>query len=731
MGVRSRVIRGLADLLRVKYNPAVIERTLRGDSYGGGVGFYDMSFSNQYKRNIWVYICTKIISQNIAQLPLEAMSRTMTQGKPTVARLGPEHFLQDLLFRPNAFMGSFTMKFLTLAHLELTGDAFWYLGRLSGGKVGSIQVLRPTRVTVVAGEPGEDMVKGYLYRGGDEEIPLDVEDVIHFKYPNPNDDFRGQSTLEAALDTMLEEQGAHKYAKSFFENSAIPKGGVKFDHALDDSDYARIRSNWQKNHGGPDKAHRIAIFEKGGSWMNIGLTQKEMDFIEQRKMGRDNLAAAYGIPPVLYNVYERATYNNADRQVRFFWHETAIPKTVLVSETLNNDAWKFFGTNPLAVEAKRTFFAFDLSKNWALRGEALERAKSQVELIKVGKITANEARAEDNQDPTDWGDKWYRPSGWVPWDTPAPGAQVPNPVKSIVYHQADPLEALEALGRSDEGPEIKAIEGPTRPEIRVKDLGREYRLLEWKGFVIQTDYFEKIFAGYVSRLMKDQLDEIRRNLRKRGARIPKSLTTKRKPTKGEIDSILFDLEKAQKIAAETSRPLYEKQVQAAGNRAFALAGTPGTFDLRDPVAAKHMAKKIQKFALKVADTTWNEARIELAVGIDKGATINELADIVSDYFLDRLSDKTTISRTEVLGSMNGGLHDGYAQGGVKTKTWGAAGNARPSHLHADGTKKDLKESFTLENRDGSRSRVMYPGDPDGAAWAIINCRCTLFPGTRA
>lgn len=717
MGVRASVIRGLADLLRVKYNPGVIERTLRGDHYGGHVGYHDMGFANQYRRNIWVYICVKIISQNVAQLPLEAMTRTVTRGKPSVDKLGPEHFLHDLLFRPNAFMGSFTMKFLTLAFLELTGDAFWHLGRLGSGKAGSIQVLRPTRVTVVPGEGDEELVKGYIYRAGDEEIPLETSDVIHFKYPNPNDDFRGQSTLEATLDTMLEEQGAHKYAKNFFENSAIPKGGVKFDQALDDKDYARIRSNWQKNHGGVDKANRLAIFEKGGSWLNIGLTQKEMDFIEQRKMGRDNIAAAFGLPPVLYNVYERATYNNADRQVRFFWHETAIPKTTLVTEALNNDGWKFFGTNPLSAEARRTFFAFDLSKNWALRGEALERAKSQVELIKVGKLTANEARSEDNQDPTEWGDKWYRPVGMVPWDTPTPGAPATVPVKSI-----------------DPRPIIKDI----RPRIEVKDLGREYRLLEWKGFVIQTDYFEEIFAGYVERLMRDQLAETRRNLRTVGARIQGRdggyLRTdlKRKLTEADIRALLFDLENAKKIALSTSSPLYKKLVKAAGDRAFRLAEIPGTFDLTDPIAARHMAEKQQKFVLKVAETTWNEARIDLAVGIDKGATINELADIVSDYFLNRLSDKTTIARTEVIGSMNGGLHDGYEQGGVKTKTWDAAGDeaTRDSHIHADGTKKDLADSFRLENRDGTYTSVKYPGDPNGSAENIINCRCTLLPGSR-
>lgn len=732
MNIRAGLVNTIARALRLKYNPAVVERIVQGDPYAGGVGHFDMYFASAYQGNMWVYTCTKIVAQNIAQLPLEVAKRTTSGGTTSMQLLGPDNFIQDLMLKPNAYQSAFDLKFLTIAYLELTGDVFWLIGRLRNGKAGAVTVLRPTRVTVIPGETSdENFVKGYVYRLGEYEAHIDPADMIHIKYPNPNDDHRGQSTIQAAMDTIEEQSWSQKFAKLFFKNSALPKGGLAVEQKLDDADYARIRKNWNKSHQGVDNANKLAVFEKGMKWTNIGMSQKEMDFIEQRKMTRDDIAAVFGVPPVLVNAYERATYNNSHEQVGFFWHETEIPKTVLVKETLNRDAWKFYGPNAqLSAEASSTFFKFNLSENWALRREALERAKAQVELVTSGVRTANEARTEDDLEPVEWGDKWWRAANIVEWDAPQLGQLSKGNLdalqKGYLLSQGEgPLTVIKGEPIGDTTDIIDSL-------TKVEDLDRDYRRGEWRAFIIRTDFFEKRFASYVSELMKAQEKEMQRNLRLLANRIKGYTETKRKPTQADIDTILFDLKKAEKITDETSRGIYERMTKAAGDRAFMLAEIPGVFDMTDPNAVTHMLQKQQKFVETVADTTWNKAKLKLAKGIEEGKTINQLSDVISDFMIDRRSDKLTIARTEVIGAMNGGLHDGYEQSGVTTKTWSTSldGFERDEHRAVDGVTKETSDTFTLFRADGGVDKMRYPGDPVGSAGNVINCRCTLLPGKR-
>jgi len=743
--------------LASKFAQQMTERILGGDPFGGDVGNWDQIFSRSYGSNPWVYLCTKIISQNIAQVPVQLVERQTSKGElSNVPR--PDHFIQDLIDRPNAFMTHFELFFLTMAYLELTGDAFLYLPKIEFGKnvgnAGAIILMNPLRVKVNPGDgPSEPIVKSYSYRAGDYVQDLPTDDVIHLKYPNPNDDYRGQSTLDAAIDTLQEDKAAREYNKAFFKNSAIPKGALSFDRQLTTQDYKRIRSEWNAKHKGVENAHRIAIFEMGSKFQNIGLSQKEMDFILQRKLGREEIASIFQVPPILVNLYERATYNNADKQIATFWHETLIPKTELIRQSLNLNTSKFFRRR--SMESDRLRFRFVLSDVYALQQEALEIAQTQIKLVEKGVRTINEVRATDSLPPVEWGDVYWRNQSLIP--------------------TTDASLALESAGKSSSGivpslpvPLPKKIPDAARlsAPIEVVDRFEDWRLGEWKAFVIKTDYFEKLFAGFTRKIFEDHRDSIKRRLREIGSKsalaieydpddpsfsfvsapigeweIEKRIgrasslrgiverVTKRKPIEADIEYIIGDYDFAVKYTDEAATPLYERIVEAGGKGAFTIAEIPGVFDLNDPIAQQTLLDKKQKFARKIHETTWKGLKEELAAGMERGDSIQLLADTVDDFMGDRiLSSKHTIARTEVIGAMNGGLNDGLEQTGVfKTKSWSSAGDeaVRDNHITANGQTVGLKEKFSV-----GASKLRYPGDPDGEAKEIINCRCTIIPGKK-
>ncbi len=69
---------------------------------------------------------------------------------------------------------------------------------------------------------------------------------------------------------------------------------------------------------------------------------------------------------------------------------------------------------------------------------------------------------------------------------------------------------------------------------------------------------------------------------------------------------------------------------------------------------------------------------------------------------------------------------------IVDKVWIAAldERLRKSHDVLHGVVKPLNEPFVTFNKDDNDERLRYPGDINGSAENVINCRCTLAPKVR-
>lgn len=108
----------------------------------------------------------------------------------------------------------------------------------------------------------------------------------------------------------------------------------------------------------------------------------------------------------------------------------------------------------------------------------------------------------------------------------------------------------------------------------------------------------------------------------------------------------------------------------------------------------------------------------------QGKSIKGMADDLQRRIITMgRSSAIRTARTAVTGAQNAGRMDSYAAAekmGIKLKKqWLATLDNRTRHSHAmlDGEKVDQDKKFS----NGCR----FPGDPQGPAWEIYNCRCTL------
>jgi hypothetical protein len=60
-------------------------------------------------------------------------------------------------------------------------------------------------------------------------------------------------------------------------------------------------------------------------WVKMSETAVEMDFINSRRMTREEICAVFGVPPVLVGILDKATYSNYETAREVFYQDTIIP----------------------------------------------------------------------------------------------------------------------------------------------------------------------------------------------------------------------------------------------------------------------------------------------------------------------------------------------------------------------------------------------------------------------
>jgi HK97 family phage portal protein len=162
-----------------------------------------------YRQSPWVYVAINRIAEAAALVPLHVV-RVQGERRVEVER----HPLERLLDAPNPYISRFELMEQTFGLLELTGNAYWFLAGDTSGRPTQIWPLRPDRVSIVP-DPA-DYVRGYLYEIDGQRIPLEAQEVVHFKRWHPANDYYGLSTLEAARLAVESDRAMAEWNRNTF-----------------------------------------------------------------------------------------------------------------------------------------------------------------------------------------------------------------------------------------------------------------------------------------------------------------------------------------------------------------------------------------------------------------------------------------------------------------------------------------------------------------------------------
>ena len=267
-----------------------------------------------YLKNAIVYRCVNEIAKGASSVPFRIKA-----GEQILE----QHPLINLLDRPNPLQ-SYSEFFSSLfGYLLLSGNAYILKVGAENGAPRELHQLRPDRIVIKGG--GKPIPEKYEYRvNGRVEASYDVDqddgfsELKHIKLWNPLDDYYGCSPLSASAIDVDQHNMSSKHNVNLLANGARPSGAVIFkpkDDAgfpvnLTESQRQQLLTDINNRFAGQNNAGRPLLLEGDFDWREMGMSPKDMDFLNLKHMSATDIAMCFGVPNQLVGVPDSQTYSN-------------------------------------------------------------------------------------------------------------------------------------------------------------------------------------------------------------------------------------------------------------------------------------------------------------------------------------------------------------------------------------------------------------------------------------
>jgi HK97 family phage portal protein len=253
--------------------------------------------------------------------------------------------LARLLQYPNRNQTFSELRYLTCMHVKSTGNAFWFKSEplANGTRPRELWPLNPKNMKIVPSNTAG--VAGYVYSVNGKEIPLDVEEVLHFKRPHPDNEYWGLGDIEAGEQLFNDWVNRDGFQESFWKNGARPSGVLSSEatNIADEPHLRKLKAQWDAQYSGKSNAGKTAWIYGSWKYTQLGLNLKEMEAVETRKQNLTELFIQHGVPLSVAGIEGAANYATAEIDRVRFNENTVLPMVRLVEDTMNTDLMNGWG----------------------------------------------------------------------------------------------------------------------------------------------------------------------------------------------------------------------------------------------------------------------------------------------------------------------------------------------------------------------------------------------------
>jgi HK97 family phage portal protein len=328
-----------------------------------------------------VFACVRVIAEDVASLPL-SLYHKLDRGKEKADRHTLCYLIHD---SPNADMTAFSFKEAMMTNLLLWGNAYAQIIRAKNGNIHSLIPLLSSRMIVTKDINGERVFtytndKGRTFR-------LDKSQILHIAGIG-YDGLTGLSPISIAREAVGLAKATEIYGNKFFANGARPGGVLEHPGTLKDPE--RVRKSWEAVYKGAQNSHKVAVLEEGLKYHEIGVPQKDAQFLETRQFQLNEICRIFRVPPHLVGDLSKATFSNIDHQSIDYVVHTLRPWLVRWEQAINMQLLRDF--------EKGEYFA-KFNVDGLLRGDFQTRMQGYAVGRQNGWYSANDIRELEDLNP--------------------------------------------------------------------------------------------------------------------------------------------------------------------------------------------------------------------------------------------------------------------------------------------------------------------------------------------
>lgn len=282
--------------------------------------------------------------------------------------------------QPNEEMSAGTFRETMLAHAITWGNGYAEIERDGAGRPLALWPLAPDRVC-----PERDMNGTLYYEYYPQNlpsVPLPARDVFHLRGLG-FDGIVGYSVVRLAAQSLGLAKAMEENAATFFGNGSKPGGVLKYSGKVSPETREETRREWMKLHGGPGRAHAVAVLDQGLEYSAIAMSNEDAQMIDSRKLSVTEMARWLRVPPHKLYDLERATFSNIEHMSIEFVTDALMPWVNRLEQEANIKLFGFGSQGRLFTK---------LNVKTLMRGDTAAQLAFISALIDRGVFDVDEAR---------------------------------------------------------------------------------------------------------------------------------------------------------------------------------------------------------------------------------------------------------------------------------------------------------------------------------------------------
>jgi len=274
---------------------------------------FEAYFAETNKNQVsWIFDCIDVWGKHFSKVKFRFYEKNLDGSKDEVT----EHPILNLFIKPNQIQYWWELSYRMAAHFAIYGNNYIYKIRNGLGIPIQLIQLIPSRLTPIPSRYN-NFVESYKYNTGSSTVSLKATDIIHIRYPDPENLQVGKAIISNIMSQVEVEQFQLAYLKQFYKMGGFLGNTWGTSAIMSNESFKRAVEQLRGSTEGIDNSYRARIFDSDLRPIQASYSMKDMDVKPLRDQSRDEICAAFQVNKFMLGMAEninRATAQEVSLQ---------------------------------------------------------------------------------------------------------------------------------------------------------------------------------------------------------------------------------------------------------------------------------------------------------------------------------------------------------------------------------------------------------------------------------